>query len=146
MRKDGVSLTQTLIEPVSVILSNQEMIIYSQNIEFIAALGYETEIFGDNTLLIRSIPSDKSQGSIIEEFMIILNELRKQNHEITDENIAMIACKSSIKGNTKLDPAHAAALISRLMTTDNPLNCPHGRTIIQVISKKDLEKLFQRRL
>lgn len=146
MRKEGISLTQNLLEPLSIILSNNEMIAYSQNTDLISELGYETQEFGENTVLIRGIPSDKDQSSIKEAFMDILCQLRKQNYEITDENIAMIACKSSIKGNLKLDPAHAAALISRLEETDNPLNCPHGRTILQVIQKKELEKLFQRRL
>lgn len=146
MRKQGVNLTQSLLEPVTLALSNSEMITYSQNTDFITELGYDTQEFGENAILIRGIPTDKDQSSIIDTFMDILENLRKQNYDITDENIAMIACKSSIKGNHKLDPAHAAALISRLSETDNPLNCPHGRTIVQVIQKKELEKLFQRRL
>ena len=55
-----------------------------------------------------------------------------------------MACKAAVKGNNKLSPAEAEALLRKLMELENPYNCPHGRPTMITMSKYELEKKFKR--
>jgi len=144
MRRSGTSMTQELLSPFTIVLSNQETVIVNTNLDLIAKTGFEIEAFGENTYMIRGIPSTCQGMNLKEAFLDIIDQIRNHNYEPTDENIALIACKSSIKGNKKLDNKEASYIIERLKETQNPLHCPHGRPILHIITKKDLERIFQR--
>ena len=81
-------------------------------------------------------------------FHEMLDELIEVRHnketETVNLKIATMACKSSVKGNMKLSILEADALISELLSLDNPYNCPHGRPTIISYSKYEIEKLFKR--
>ena len=67
----------------------------------------------------------------------------KKPDEIKDR-IATMACKAAVKGNMRMSVVEAQALISELLTLENPYNCPHGRPTIVSFSKSELEKMFKR--
>ena len=64
--------------------------------------------------------------------------------ELIDEKIASMSCKAAVKGNNRLSAREVDALISELLTLENPYHCPHGRPTIISMSKKELEKKFKR--
>ena len=54
------------------------------------------------------------------------------------------ACKSSVKSGMKLTEYEINELLKNI-SQDNPvLLCPHGRPVITVISKSQIEKWFKR--
>ena len=55
-----------------------------------------------------------------------------------------MACKAAVKGNTRLSTLEADALITELLSLDDPYNCPHGRPTIISMTKSELEKKFRR--
>jgi DNA mismatch repair protein MutL len=57
---------------------------------------------------------------------------------------ASLACKAAIKINMKLTTEKMQWLIDRLLLTDSPTTCPHGRPIVLRISMKDIERGFHR--
>ena len=60
------------------------------------------------------------------------------------DRIASAACKAAVKGGNRMTEREADELIGRLLTLDNPFNCPHGRPTIISISKTELERKFKR--
>lgn len=144
MRKRGEKLTQYLLEPYTFDLSNQEMIIINNNTSLLAEVGYEIEEFGENTVMVRGIPSTSVNSNIKDTFFKILDQIRKHDYEPTDENIALLACRISLKANNKLQNIEIQKLLEMLTKTQNPLHCPHGRTIFHITNKRDIEKIFQR--
>jgi len=60
------------------------------------------------------------------------------------EKIASMSCKAAVKGNQRMSAAEAKALIEKLLTLDNPYNCPHGRPTIISMTKQEIEKKFKR--
>ena len=58
--------------------------------------------------------------------------------------IMQMACKSAVKGGDALTQSEIEALISQMMATGAPPTCPHGRPVVKVISKRELEKMFKR--
>jgi DNA mismatch repair protein MutL len=81
-------------------------------------------------------------------FMQILDELTHDSgHREPDViyyKIASMACKASVKGNTRMSVEEMEELIDELLTLDNPYNCPHGRPTIISMSKYEIEKRFKR--
>ena len=62
-----------------------------------------------------------------------------------NEHIAItLACKMSIKGNTRISTEAMEEILNELVLTDNPYNCPHGRPTIIKFSVYDMEKMFKR--
>ena len=58
--------------------------------------------------------------------------------------IAGMACKASVKGNTRMTLEEVNALLDELMTLDNPYHCPHGRPTVITMSKYEIDKRFKR--
>ena len=61
-----------------------------------------------------------------------------------DRVAATVACKASIKGNSRITLDEASFILKELVLCDNPYNCPHGRPTIIKFTKYDLEKMFKR--
>ncbi len=55
-----------------------------------------------------------------------------------------MACKHSIRGNNKLTNLECQKLIEQLLMLENPYTCPHGRPTLISLSRKDIEKIFNR--
>ena len=55
-----------------------------------------------------------------------------------------VACKAAIKGGRKYDPEIAKWLIGRVLTLPDITVCPHGRPIAHRLSKRELDRYFDR--
>ena len=55
-----------------------------------------------------------------------------------------MACKASIKANTRITVEDMESIINQLRKCENPFNCPHGRPTIIEFSLYELEKMFKR--
>ena len=55
-----------------------------------------------------------------------------------------VACKAAIKGGRKYDPEIAKWLIGRVLALPDITVCPHGRPIAHRLSKRELDRYFDR--
>lgn len=58
--------------------------------------------------------------------------------------VATMSCKAAVKGNHRLSLPEVDALMTELLTLENPFCCPHGRPTIISMSKYEIEKKFKR--
>ena len=58
--------------------------------------------------------------------------------------IATIACKMSVRANTRLSREAMEEIVNELVKCRNPYNCAHGRPSIVKFSTYDLERMFKR--
>ena len=141
-------MSQMLLEPVMVRLSGEEMGAYEENEEVFNALGFESEIFGSDTVLIRSVPGEVAWGEVEELFIELLTQSKNLKNElITEKNqrlIYTIACKSAIKANHRMQKTEMEVLAKNVFALKNINTCPHGRPIVISMSKKEIEKEFKR--
>ena len=76
--------------------------------------------------------------------------IKEENHfdlaKFRDHLAATIACKASIKANTRITREDMESIISQLRNCNNPFNCPHGRPTIIEFTIYELEKMFKRSL
>ncbi len=122
-----------------------------KSLPFLNRLGFEVEIFGEKSFVIRAVPAIFQDGNPVEILKTYLEEketgqihtgLGKQKEDIA----ALVACKRrSVKAHDPLTTSAIQNLLESLARCDNPFNCPHGRPTFLKYSLLDLEKQFKRK-
>lgn len=141
--------TIRLLVPIIIELPLDEFLIIKKNIDIIKNLNISIEEFGQNSYRITSHPTwfpkndpDKVVRNIIEQ--VIKEENNFDLARFNDHLAATIACKASIKANTRITIEDMESIINQLRGCDNPFNCPHGRPTIIEFTIYELEKMFKR--
>ena len=147
--KNKTMTSQLMEPPVIMTFSSQEEEMFLSFREYFENLGFQIDEFGGKEYAMRAVPQDLFGCTNAREmFMQILDELTHDSgHREPDViyyKIASMACKASVKGNTRMSVEEMEELIDELLTLDNPYNCPHGRPTIISMSKYEIEKRFKR--
>ncbi len=147
--------SEELFMPIRIELPPREYNFIIKQKEALNSLGLEVEEFGNNSLIVRSMPQelhktdvrgllmDMAEGIIEEE----TNGIRsKDAGEALLKNIAArLACHRSVRGREQLNNEEMTAMMSDLEKVEEPDKCPHGRPTRIMISINDLEKMFKRK-
>lgn len=144
---EGQACSQLVLEPFIVRLSPAEYDYLFSRMEDFERAGFEIEAFGPQTVIIRSVPDILEDGFSLDDFHEILDRWMStmgEKNGISDEALYMMACKSAIKANRKLEREEIQALVQQLCSMENPYTCVHGRPVVISISKRELEKRFKR--
>ena len=137
---------QMLLDPIVLELSSVDMLRVEKNIDVFKNFGFEVEIFGMNNILIRGVPNlfgtPQSEKFILE----LIDNIDKisNNYDLKDDRFAVMACKSAIKANDRIQNIEIESLFRQLEKCENPYTCPHGRPTMVEISKVEIEKMFKR--
>lgn len=140
--------SQVISPPIILTLTMQEEVLLKQYQKNFEEIGFEIEPFGGKEYSIRAVPDNLFGIAQKELFLEMLDGLADQigtlNADTISEKIASMSCKAAVKGNNRLTRKEAEALIDKLLTLENPYNCPHGRPTIIAMTKYELEKKFKR--
>ena len=145
------SESQPLLEPVTVELSPTVMVIAVTNIGVLNEIGWGIEQFGNESLIIRSVPSalaTRVSGDGAGQVLVqILDDLTDggSGESWQDRMLATIACHSSVRAGQVLSTEECKDLIRQLENARHPNTCPHGRPTIVQIAFGDLEREFKRK-
>ena len=137
---------QMLLDPIVLELSSVDMLQVEKNLDIFRNFGFEVEIFGMNNILIRGVPNlfgtPQSEKFILE----LIDNIDKisNNYDLKDDRFAIMACKSAIKANDRIQDIEIESLFKQLEKCENPYTCPHGRPTMVEISKVEIEKMFKR--
>jgi len=141
-------ISQYLMPPAVITLSAAEIDFLKTNMELFESLGYQLEAFGDNEYKLNAVPANLFGLDGRELFIDFIGELAEDTKKTTIDvfisKLSTMACKAAIKGNTAISFQEADALITQLMTLENPYTCPHGRPTIISMTESDIEKKFKR--
>lgn len=146
--KSETPVSQMLLTPVAVNLSEKEKSIMLDNKPLLEKMGFEIEEFGINTYALRAVPYIFDEPSNVGFFVDIIDMLSDKNidniYDTKYDAIATISCKAAVKGNNKLSYSEAQELINKILKLENPFTCPHGRPTIIEMPRYELEKKFKR--
>ncbi len=144
----GEVLSQTLLEPIVIELTNKEIKYIESNSDFFKNVGFLFENFGNNSIILREVPYDGKDTNAKEVFLAVLDRTQSiDNMDIekkSDDILYTIACKAAVKANMRLDDLEIKNVLIGLSEIDNPYTCPHGRPTVVTISKNEAEKMFKR--
>lgn len=145
---DNESLSQELLAPIVIEVTNQELKLLQEEREFFNKLGFIYEDFGNNSIILRSVPFaciDEPVKSVFLDVVDSVTKAGKDNYrKIADDAIYTMACKAAVKANKRLDEMEIRKILEDLDKLENPYTCPHGRPTIVRLTKYELEKMFKR--
>ena len=114
----------------------------------IKKLGIEFEEFGNNAIVIRTIPTWIPQNLEVEFLSDIFNHYMSSmfvdKAKMYDSLAKSLSCKKSIKANMKITLEEVKTLLTNLDNCIMPYTCPHGRPTLIKFTKYEVEKLFKR--
>lgn len=143
------SYINPLLIPQTINLSSLETALVEDKLEELKQVGYDIAPYGNNTFIIRGVPSEIKEKDTINVFKEIVEELSQISTEkkltIRPEQVLISAsCKQAIKAGKPLTQEEMEYLVRELLKTDNPFTCPHNRPIIVSIADDDLNRKFKR--
>lgn len=139
--------SQGLLMPIVIRVSAKEMSLILENKQFLNEAGYEVEPFGETDVQIRAVPYIMGKAEVRPLFMETigaLSRLKTATRDARYAELAQMACKAAVKGGDPLSESEIDALIREMLSTGAPPTCPHGRPVVKMISRRDLEKMFKR--
>ena len=141
-------ITQFVSPPMVISLTRAEEAILEEFKSEFERIGFTIEPYGGREYAISEIPANLYGINEKDLFLEMLSDLEDrgsmQPSELIASKLASMSCKAAIKGGQKISFQEADALVSQLLTLENPYACPHGRQTIITMTKYELEKKFKR--
>ena len=135
--------TQMMLIPQIFNLSHKEMSFVMNNIDLFKNVGFDIQIFGENSVKISGIPDLEYRAKTKSIFLDILDEMisdrRTSIKDVEERFIATVACKAAVKANMDLQKEEVDNLVKGLLALNNPYTCPHGRPTNMKISKEFIQ-------
>jgi len=142
--KSGAS--QHCLFPQSIDLSMSDFSLTMELKDEITALGFNFEVFGQQTILVNGIPSDLNGGNERELFEGLIEQFKKNKSELSvsnSENLARAMSKrSAVKINSTLHKEEIDALIDQLFACDQPNYTPSGQPTFVILSLDKIGEFF----
>ena len=139
--------SQQLLTPLVIRVTSREMALIQDNMDVLKDSGYDVEPFGEQDIQVRAVPFILGRADLKPAFMDTINALYRLKNATIDlrrAEVAQMSCKAAIKGGDPLSEFEIESLIRQLLETGAPPTCPHGRPVMKVISRRELEKMFKR--
>ncbi len=147
---DSRSLSQTLLVPISLSLTPEELEMAREHKDEIEYVGFSYQ-FVDRGIELHAIPDmiepDEAKGLFEETLGDLISAQGDPtvNDEIRREKaLYQIACKAAIKGGRVYDKSVIDWLIKRVLSLPDITVCPHGRPIAYRLTKRELDRQFDR--
>lgn len=147
-REKHQNSSQKLLFPESIEFSTDDFQLYRELMDEIQKLGFETSVFGKNSIVIHSVPSDATSSNythlmegLLEQYKKNLSELKLEQSE---NLLRSIAKNISLKRGRFLSTEEMDSLVDELFACEMPYHLPNGKPIIITYSLSDLDKQFKR--
>ncbi len=112
-------------------------------------LGFEVEEFGGDALRVSAVPSLLGTSDAAETLRALADDLEGFDRGSPAEAAlkqmsATIACHAAVKANYPLTYEKMVHILSELAATAYSTVCPHGRPVMLRLTRREIEKNFQR--
>ena len=138
---------QQLLAPLTLRLSAEDMDLLEAFGEIFTDFGFELEPFGENTLILRAVPSGIFPEDAVPAVEEILEQLRgggtPDPASARDALLHTVACKAAIKAGWDTSPAELERITAEVLS-GRVKYCPHGRPVSATVTRRELDKLFLR--
>ena len=141
-------VTQTALFPVTVQVGVENICLFEEHSQMLAALGFDIAPFGVDTIVVNGVPEGYSAEAgkvqtMIGDLLLILAEDHNALPEMMMANMASrFARLGSLSADQLTNPAEAQRLIDTLFASENPEYTSSGRRIVSILSMDDIDKRF----
>ena len=147
MYNDSEHVSQPMLMPFSIETSSDVYAAERFWMDDLARLGFDIDDFGNNTFIVRGIPTymDRGEAELFIHTYIEDPESRSDRGNTTViDKLIMRSCKAAVKGNNKLSTMEIEELIEQLSNCVNPFSCPHGRPTFIRFTLSEISRAFKR--
>ena len=140
-------VSQPMLMPFSIETSSDVYAAERFWMDDLARLGFDIDDFGNNTFIVRGIPTymDRGEAELFIHTYIEDPESRSDRGNTTViDKLIMRSCKAAVKGNNKLSTMEIEELIKQLSNCVNPFSCPHGRPTFIRFILSEISHAFKR--
>lgn len=146
-RQDCEIMSQTLLTPVPFTPDAADSDVLCANLAVLTELGFELEPLGEEAYMIRAVPSQLDPADACSAVEEICEQLRRGGaldaRAVRDEILKTVACKAAIKAGWKTEPEELLRLAEAVCSGEVKY-CPHGRPVAVTLTRRELDKMFQR--
>lgn len=148
--KEDHPISQRMLIPLTIELNPSQILRLRLFLEKLNKLGFEIEIFQENTAVVKGIPTALTMDFNEEIFINIVDSLNEETGRLSEEMIlfeiaASTACHASVRGKRPLNEIEIKRLLIDMDKTDFSIACPHGRPVYFEITIDEIEKRFERK-
>lgn len=149
LKKDnGANGSQMLLKPVSVVLSKEEYIAVTDNLDILTKAGFEIEDFGDGSVIVRACPLNLEKEDLTSLVTEIASYLVSNKKDILPAKLDWVyhsmACRQAVKAGNKSTDYELIEFTKQLLADDSVRYCPHGRPVLVELTKYEIDKQFGR--
>ncbi len=147
--EQGRVISQPLLVPVSLRVSEHEARLAEEHHGVFAELGFEINRLGPDTLAIRQLPALLCEADVTQLVRDVLADLATHGGsaritEHLNEIMATMACHGAVRAHRKLNLPEMNALLRDMERTERSGQCNHGRPTWVQLRMDELDKLFLR--
>ena len=147
MVKNREIVIQDLLVPYVQSMTRQEVEFILNLKDELNSLGFDIDEYGDDRIKINSVPmqlKDINLKNFVDDLLHDMKNIKPSMNNEIKHYLMQKACKSSVKAGMKLTDMEIIDLLKDIDMKNPVLLCPHGRPVITVVSKAQVEKWFKR--
>lgn len=141
--------SQRLLVPLVLDLSAGQHAALSVHGADLARLGFEVEAFGGSSVKVSAVPGVLGIEAAADTIRALADDLEGLDRGTPAETAlrylaATTACHAAVKANYPLTGAKMQYILDELRRTAYSTVCPHGRPVVLRLTRREVEKNFQR--
>ena len=140
-------MSQELLIPQTFTTDPEGAELIEGNMPLMERMGFSLEPFGDCAFALRGVPADIDAAgapALLEELVEKLREGASLSAaDVWERLAATVACKAAVKAHMDTQSEELIALAERVLAGE-VTHCPHGRPVMTVITRSELDKRFGR--
>ncbi len=142
--------SQLLMLPIEVMLMSDEVTAIEEYRREIESVGFDFTS-SRNSVQIASLPMAIEQDAVADMFTVIADRIKNgtgsvdiTRNIIFEKALYQASCKAAIKAGREYPEGHQKWIVDRLMQLPDITFCPHGRPVAMELTKKNIDKQFER--
>lgn len=150
MMKSKEPSSQILITPIEIMLTSGEISIVNDYFNEFEKLGFKLQA-KKYSVLVYSIPTELASCDVQDTVATMINRIKdgSGNAKLTrdilfEKALYQASCKAAIKAGREYVEAHTDWIVEQLMKIPDITFCPHGRPVAMELSKRNLDRQFER--
>ena len=142
--------SQLLMIPIDVMLMSDEVAIVEEYRQELEAVGFEFNT-SRNTVSVTAIPVGIEQDAVSDMFAVVADRIKNGTGKVDltknlvfEKALYQASCKAAIKAGREYAKGHGEWVVEKLMEIPDITFCPHGRPVAMELSKKNIDRQFER--
>ena len=142
--------SQMLMLPIDIMLMSDEVAAIEEYRGELEAVGFDFTS-SRNTVSVNAIPLGIEQDAVADMIMTVADRIKNGTGSVNitknivfEKALYQASCKAAIKAGREYPPEYQKWVVDKLMELSDITFCPHGRPVAMEMSKKNMDRQFER--